>query len=333
MKYKVGDKVKYDGGDWWFYGTVSAVFEHAICPCYRLNVERMEKKNCKLSITQFEFELEPDIEANNIYDNRKWDNPEIEFLQKFYGVLNIDDLSKFLKRSSQAIESKWLVLKTEKEIKVEPEPELNIIPDQDIVELPQPPKKGPSRRKTGEAWNRNMDMYLRGEKNNSVSTWVYQNRKQYQLGQLSEEKAAKLVEIKFPFESVKRKPKTPKTPKKPRKQLEASEPKIGEAWDRNLEMFKKGVRNNIIFNWISLNRRQYKTGILSDEKFGKLVDINFPFESGRKRVDEWNRNFELWKQGERNTLQLWRQRNVKLYVDGRLDKYKIEKLKEIGILK
>jgi len=30
MKYKIGDKVRYDGGDWWFYGTVSAGFEHSI---------------------------------------------------------------------------------------------------------------------------------------------------------------------------------------------------------------------------------------------------------------------------------------------------------------
>ena len=60
MKYEIGDKLRYDGGDWWFYGTVSAVFEHSICPCYRLSVERMEKKSCKFSITQFEFDLEAD---------------------------------------------------------------------------------------------------------------------------------------------------------------------------------------------------------------------------------------------------------------------------------
>ena len=55
MKYQVGDQVKYDSGDWWFYGNVTAVIENAICPCYRVNVEKMVKKNCKFAITQFEF--------------------------------------------------------------------------------------------------------------------------------------------------------------------------------------------------------------------------------------------------------------------------------------
>ena len=70
MKYKVGDKLRCDGGDWWFYGTVSAVFEHSVCPCYRLSVERMEKKTCKFSITQFEFELETYQEAAQIVEEK-----------------------------------------------------------------------------------------------------------------------------------------------------------------------------------------------------------------------------------------------------------------------
>jgi len=57
MKYKIGDKVKYAGGDWHIYGTVNAAYEHSICPCYRIDAERMEKK-CNFSITQFEFELD-----------------------------------------------------------------------------------------------------------------------------------------------------------------------------------------------------------------------------------------------------------------------------------
>ena len=68
MKYQVGENVKYDSGDWWFYGTVTAVIENSICPSYRMNVERMVKKNCKFSITQFEFELEADNENNRYQD-------------------------------------------------------------------------------------------------------------------------------------------------------------------------------------------------------------------------------------------------------------------------
>ena len=67
MAFKVGDKVKYNSGDWVFFGSISAVIENSISPCYRLTVERMIKMNCKFSITQFEFELtlengiEPDV--------------------------------------------------------------------------------------------------------------------------------------------------------------------------------------------------------------------------------------------------------------------------------
>jgi len=236
MKYKVGDKVKYDGGDWWFYGTVNAIFEHSICPCYRLNVERMEKKSCKFSITQFEFELEPFHEVvENEKDKRKWENSEIELLKKYYGVLNNEDLSKMLKRSPQEIEytrqqmtpgqetlltsvpeitniTLQLPLNTEvpepepgkkqrrkrkQEPKQEPEPE--------NAETTQKPKKERPKRKRGEAWDFNLEMYQKGEKSNTISTWMSQNRREYKTGKLPERKLNKLLEISFPFETTRKK--------------------------------------------------------------------------------------------------------------------------------
>ena len=41
MKFKIGDKVKYDGGEWLFYGSVNAIFDHSISPCYRINGFRL----------------------------------------------------------------------------------------------------------------------------------------------------------------------------------------------------------------------------------------------------------------------------------------------------
>ncbi|MDR2147703.1 MAG: helicase associated domain-containing protein [Tannerella sp.] len=260
MKYKVGDKVKYDGGDWWFFGTISAVFEDVMYPCYRLNVERMETKTNKLSITQFEFELEPDLDARNALDNRKWENAEIEYLKKYYGVLTMDDLSKVLQRSPHALSVKYQQLISEMELQLEPS--------------------------------------------------IEPGTEQYVESEIDE-----------PVEET----KMEKTKSKPKK---------GEIWYRNFEMYCNGEKSNIIHSWISQNRKQFKDGILSEDKIEKLQEINFPFEATRKkRLSEWDKQFLLWKKGERNSLLQWRQRNVKLYVEGRLEKDKIEKLKEIGILK
>ena len=63
MKFKIGDKVKYDSGEWLMCGSVNAIFDHSINPCYRINVDKMIKKSCNLSMTQFEFELDADDEA------------------------------------------------------------------------------------------------------------------------------------------------------------------------------------------------------------------------------------------------------------------------------
>ena len=249
MKYKIGDKVKYDGGDWWLYGTISAMFEHSICPCYRLNVERMEKKSCKFSITQFEFELEPHIEevAPVDKDARKWETSEIEYLKKYYGVLGINDLSKVLKRSPQALEDKWMQIKTEQaSAKL-----LTIEPKAEPVSKPK-------------------------------------------------HKAEPVVVSKLKAEPVVSKPKVEPVVSKPKadavktdlKQTLFDTPEkrssplkgvITEAWKRNLENYKKGVKSNVISAWASQNRKEYQSGELINEKLEHLKKINFIFDTGRKK--------------------------------------------------
>jgi len=277
MKFKVGDKVKCDSEDWRFYGTVSAVFEHSLCPCYRLSVERMEKEICKFSITQFEFDLEPCEEVDSSENERK--------REKF--------------------------------------------------ELQQKPEKEPQKRKTSDAWDRNLEMY-RKEKSDVIRSWAAKNRKDYKTGKLSEEKMAKLREINFPFDvDKKNRLITGETEKEKVETPQKSQKRKRGTWEGNLESYLKGEKGRLINTWMANNRKAYRSGNLSEERFKKLVEINFPFDVAKIKADYWDEQLEEWKKGNRKSKQVkqWKQKSLRRIVEGKLSEDRIAKLKEAGILK
>jgi len=277
MVFKVGDKVKYDNGDWLFYGTVSAIIENSISPCYRLTVERMEKMNCKFSITQFEFELALEKEVDK-------------------------SLNPILEVATQEVEKR--------------------------------PKKG----RAG-AWERNLESFQKGERSNSINTWISRNRQLFKSKELPKEKLDKLTSINFPFEAKGRKGKAVKKAKmeRPRKQVEVKPKRTNStAWEQNYELFKNGEKSNTVYAWISGNRKKYKANKLSEYQLNKLTEANFQFEvpPRENQLDSWHRQFRLWKNGNRTpSLQSWRETSVKRFVQGRLSQERISKLKEVGILK
>jgi hypothetical protein len=219
----------------------------------------MEKKSCKFSITQFEFELEADNEIDSDTDKQKWENSEIEYLKKYQDTQIKNDLSKA--------------------IKLEPEPELESEPKQEPALEPIP----------------------------------ILEKKQKKTRELKQEKLDRPQKLK------REKPKR----------------KIGESWLKNLELYQKGEKKPEIYTWISHNKSQYKAGRLLEEKLEKLIEIKFPFDAPtKKRKDKWHKQLELWKKGDRSDSQhQWRQSSVKQYIEGKLTNDRIEKLKEVGILK
>jgi hypothetical protein len=166
--YKVGDKVKYSSGGWWFYGTVKAVIENAIGLSYRIIVDRMENRNCNLSMTQFDFEISPD-----------------------------DGSDKTNKTSEKVVSKRGR--KTKNEVRKEEKEEAVAVK----------PKKGVAKKSkkkiTRGKWEDNFEKFKRGETSSALYNWVAQNRTRYATGELDEDKIKKLMEINFSFESNRKK--------------------------------------------------------------------------------------------------------------------------------
>ena len=379
MKFKVGDKVQYDSGDWLFHGTVAAVIDNSICPCYRLIVDHMEKKNCRFSITQFEFELEADNEGDNDLNKRKWEQFEMEYFKKFQDaqkkevvpvvvtpapvqVIIPEPAQVTIPESVKAIIPEPVkviipepVLLPDYESQPEPEEQQVAVQQELEPEVVEPQVIETSKRRRGETWFYYLDLYKAGAKSNAIYNWVADNRRQFKAGKLKQDKFEKLAEINFSFDTPRKKGievvieevEEPQIMEEPiiveEPQEEAPKKRRGDIWGNHLELYKTGVRNSSIYNWVGDNRRQYKAGTLSEDRILRLIEIGFAFnarpitkkapveESPISKIsDSWERNYELFKSGERSgAIFAWISQNRRNFKKGSLKPEHLEKLNAI----
>jgi len=275
MKYQVGEKVKYNSEEWRFYGTITAVIDNSICPCYRINVERMEKRNCNFTITQFEFELEKYNDIDSPKEKSDWKKYEDVFLKQNNSNQFVENTTDFLQPEAHHVSEHMppeqyrepVFIHEHESVKKQIIP---LEPSQQITGMTQEANSDIPVKKRYGSWETNFELYCSGHKSKTINTWMYQNRKQYHSGTLKKNQLEKLIQINFPFNVAKKVAK------------------------------KKEV---------------------TEKKTNEVTDI-------------WHKQLRQWKYSDnRTSLQQWRQQNVKRYVEGKLSKDKIEKLKEAGILK
>jgi len=270
MKYQVGQKVKYDSGDWWFYGTVTAVIENAICPCYRINVEWMEKKECKFSISQFEFDLTTEMPPMLL--------PEpVVVLPAPKPIVVIPEPEPVTKKRrgrkpKAAPEQQALDLTMEMPPTLQPKPILEPkVVKPKPVKIPvsqasQKPKRKNSNKE--ETWNRNFENYVAGVKNHAIYTWASQNRRMYQSNALSKNQIDKLEEINFQFELRKHPKRIIVEEEDHKKNFYMSD----AWWDHKISQWKKGG-NSFMHQWQHKCEKLYQSGKLSDVRVAKLKEL------------------------------------------------------------
>ena len=200
-------------------------------------------------------------------------------------------------------------------------------------------------------WNRHFEQYKRyiNENNGNpyipqrmdyegehLGSWVGTQRKRYKEGRLSEEQYQKLKEIRFIFEPLE------------------------DEWDRLYKVYQIYINENggnpyiavteqyrgeNLGSWVHVQRRAYKEGKLSQERYEKLRSVGFIFDIFE---NEWMRRYEQYKRyiNENNGktyiprkmdyegehLGAWAYEQRMMYKRGELSAEHYEKLKNVGFV-
>ena len=335
MKYQIGDQVKYDCGDWVFFGSITAVIQNSINPCYRITVNRIVKKNCKFSITPFEFELLPgeELTAGNSYIHATVPSVITPEPSSHPEQIPVQPATK--KPSKKPLPIPKPKFQPEEQLPKELQPKVLqpkvLQPKVLQPKVLQPKELQPKKLQPKELQPKKLQpKELQPEELQPEEQIPVESHPEKQLPEEPRQEEPK-SDMMEDFQ-------TPPTPLKIKKT---------DAWYKNFHLFMNGIRNNTIYSWMNKNRKAFINNLLSEEKRNMLLKINFPFkltERRQKPVDVqlqnksdqsnnlWELKIKQWKSGKFEALKSWRQKCVRLYVNGKLSPTKIEQLKEIGIL-
>ena len=231
MRFTIGDRVKYDGGEWLFYGTVSAIEEKG----RRLKQQRVEQSQEQVVVVSPSTFVEPvDVvgvvgvagvvggtlatDGTKRGGRRKKDveAAPIEQVKSKGGKKKILVAEQAEVSVGMEIESVREKVEKEAGVKgVSNTPVRNTPVQNTPVQEKEPkglrgkpaktrPKKEQVTVKKRLTWNDYFEKYKNGERSHAIDVWASQNRKEYKTGKMNEDRKDKLIGIRFPLMIVRK---------------------------------------------------------------------------------------------------------------------------------
>jgi len=235
----------------------------------------MEKKGCKLAITQFEFELEAVVEDEEKKGavKQKFDRSEIELLKYYFGDLSSEELDscgepflKLIEEKDRRLKQQVVELYQEQvaatpSIFIEPAAVENLATDETKK------KRGGGRKKKEQTAPIEPVKNKGGRKKK-----IFVAEQEPPSLAMAKESVTEIIEKETDVELA----KVPAKKKIGRPKKEQVTVKTRLTWNDYFEKYKNGERSHAIDVWASQNRKEYKTGKMNEDRKDMLIGIRFP---------------------------------------------------------